>query len=150
VPRKRCYWPIFAPLHRQHPGGSSLRLRGHGVPRRRTAATAGRPRPLKIQNLRPLGRPITITTRASGCWLKLPLAAAAAVAAAGGLGLGGAAGWAPGSHARGEPPVGGLVPDPRGDARWSCEIAPICRDLPLNNADVPQWLNIFHPGPPEL
>jgi hypothetical protein len=27
VPRKRCYWPIFSPLHRQHPGGS---LRGHG------------------------------------------------------------------------------------------------------------------------
>jgi hypothetical protein len=54
VPRKRCYWPIFAPFHRQHPGGSCPV--GHCEA---TAATAGRSRPLQIQNLRPLGRPIT-------------------------------------------------------------------------------------------
>jgi hypothetical protein len=37
VPRKWCYWDIFAPFHRQHPSGS---LRSRGAHRHRGAARA--------------------------------------------------------------------------------------------------------------
>jgi hypothetical protein len=54
VPRKWCYWAIFAPCsHRQH-------LSGWVTAEPRHPPRVGRaPGPLQIQNLRPLGRPIT-------------------------------------------------------------------------------------------
>jgi hypothetical protein len=56
VPRKRWYWVISAPFHRQHPPV------GHcGA----AASTAGRPGALQIQNLRPDHDPWGVQARSS-------------------------------------------------------------------------------------